>query len=447
MSTPPSTPRPAAALTAAPTTRRAFMGGVAALGALTLAACGGGSSSSGGGIGGTPEGEILVLTNRTDLVKTVFADYAKKFQAEHPDVTVKFQALTDYEGEVKTRMNTKQYGDVLLIPSAVAQKDYPAFFEPLGDAATLAKKYSFVDKAAVGGKAYGMATFGNATGTVYNKDVFSRAGMSAPPTSPDELIALLQQIKAGGTATPYYTNYKDGWPLTWPQNFLGSVSGDEDAGAAMAGEDAPWTSGKEKYALDSLLYDMVRAGVTESDPTTTNWESSKTLIASGEIGMMPLGSWALPQMKDAARTAGSDPASIGFMPAPFQVGGTFISPTGPDYMQAINVNSEHKAAANAWITWMTEESGYYDYAGGLPTLTSDPVPAALEELQDAGVTFLAMNPSAELDAVDKGSEVGITQPDYYRTLVDSARGASSTSKDDIFETLNDTWAAARQDVG
>ena len=446
MSTTPTTPHRAAALTSAPATRRAFMGGVAALGALTLAACGGGSSS-GGGTDGTPEGEILVLTNRTDIVKTVLADYAEKFQAEHPDVTVTFQALTDYEGEVKTRMNTKQYGDVLLIPNGVAKKDYPAFFVPLGDPAELSKKYSFVQDATVDGKVYGLATFGNANGIVYNKDVFTRAGMTAPPTSPEELITLLQQVKAGGGATPYYTNYKDGWPLSWPQNFMGAVSGDQDANITMASQQAPWTAGNEKDTLDSLLYDIVAAGVIEEDPTTTNWENSKALLATGKIGAMALGSWALPQMQDAARTAGTDPKSIGFLPPPFQVDGGFVSPTGGDYKMAINVNSDHKAAAKAWIDWMVDDSGFYDYAGGLPTVTADPAPANLKELTDSGVTFVAMTPSPKLDAVDKDAEIGLNQADYYRTLVDAARGASGKTKEEIFSGLNSQWAQGLKDIG
>ncbi len=61
-------------------------------------------------------GEITVLTNRTDLVNTVFPEYATKFNEQYPNVKVNFEAMTDYAGEVKIRLNTKDYGDVLLIP-------------------------------------------------------------------------------------------------------------------------------------------------------------------------------------------------------------------------------------------------------------------------------------------------------------------------------------------
>ncbi len=416
------------------------------------AACGSGDSGdsgsgAGGASAGAPSGDILVLTNRTDIVNTTLKDYAAKFHAKYPAVNVKFQALTDYEGEVKTRMSTKQYGDVLLIPAGVAKADYSSFFEPLGKPDELRKKYRYIDSATVDGETYGLATFGNASGIVYNKKVFKEAGITSLPKTPDEFLTDLQAIKTKTSATPYYTNYKDGWPLSWPQGAMGSVSGDKDALVKMASNTAPWTAGQEKATLDSLLFDAVQKGLTEKDPTTTNWENSKNLIATGKIGVMPLGSWAIAQMKEAATKAGTSPADIGFMPMPFQVDGAFQSPVGPDFNQAININSTHKAAARAWIDWMVNDSGYSDIVGGLPTLRTGKTPADLQAFAATGVKFVEMVPSAKLDAVDKQSEIGLTQPDYYRGLVDAARGASGKTKQQIFDDLNSKWSDAITKVG
>ena len=102
--------------------------GVAAAGvvmALALAACGGGAGSGGtSAIATSPSdpakvsGDITVLTNRTDLVQDgTLKKYAAKFNKLYPNVKVTFQGITDYEGEVKIRMNTSNYGDVLLIPN------------------------------------------------------------------------------------------------------------------------------------------------------------------------------------------------------------------------------------------------------------------------------------------------------------------------------------------
>src|SRR5690606_4497397 len=119
------------------------------LGALTmflLAACSGGPDDAGSDSdNGKPaaeswrekdpteiEGEITVITQRTDIVDTVFQDYAKEFQKKYPNVKVSFEALTSYGSEIMPRMNTKDYGDVLLIPTEIPIADIPNYFEPLG---------------------------------------------------------------------------------------------------------------------------------------------------------------------------------------------------------------------------------------------------------------------------------------------------------------------------
>src|SRR5687767_2687296 len=83
--------------------------------ALTAACSSGSGSEDEANDDGTPSGEITVLTWRTDLVEDgTFDEYVEQFKAKYPEVTdVTVEGLTDYEGEVKTRMNTENYGDVL----------------------------------------------------------------------------------------------------------------------------------------------------------------------------------------------------------------------------------------------------------------------------------------------------------------------------------------------
>jgi len=431
-----------------PVRRRRLVAATATAAVLALTAgCSSSTSpaASSAGSAGVPSGAITVLTNRTDLVDTTFKAYKKTFEAKYPKVKVTFQAITDYEGEVKTRMNTKNYGDVLLIPNSVASSNLKDFFEPLGTVAKLDEKYRFVSEAALNGTVYGLATFGNAQGIVYNKKVFADAGITALPKTTEEFITDLQAIKAKTKAVPLYTNYKDGWPLSWPQGLMGAFTGDPNALVAMSKSDAPWTAGQEKYTVDSLLYDIAAKGLIEKDPTTTNWENSKNLIATGKIATMVLGSWAIQQMKDAAKTAKTNPADIAFMPAPVQVNGAFQSPVAGDYKMGININSTHKAAARAWIDWMLNDSGFYQVAGALPTLKATPL--SLKDFEATDVKYVEMVPAPTLSVIDKGAEVGVGQPDYYRRLVDSARGALGQTKKQIFDDLNSKWAAARAQVG
>jgi ABC-type glycerol-3-phosphate transport system substrate-binding protein len=415
----------------------------AVLASLTLTACG----DDGGG-SDKIEGEILVLTQRTDIVDTVFQEYKQRFEAKYPDVTVTFEAITAYETEVQVRLNTPEYGDVLLIPNTVTPDQLSTFFEPLGSAEELSQKYRFIYEKAYQGTAYGLALGGNASGFVYNKKVWESAGITEPPTTPEEFVEALQAIKDNTDAIPLYTNYKDGWPLTQWQGNRGSITADPEFANKLAHDDAPWSPGKDQFVIDSLIYDIVEAGLIEEDPTTTNWENSKVLVGTGQAATAALGSWAVSQFRQAAQDAGGSADDIGYLPFPTQVGGTFHSTIGGDYQQAVSIHSEHKAAAKAWVTWFVEESGYAQSEGIVPTLISGANPDTLADFTTFGVEYIELVPAPPgeeglTDRIDAAAEIGLWGAPYRQRIVDAARGASGETKEQIFADLNAKWAAAK----
>jgi ABC-type glycerol-3-phosphate transport system substrate-binding protein len=435
--------------------KKTLAGALLAVATLTVAGCSGGGTPSAETATAPAEphevsGKITVLTHRTDLVQSGAMDaYAAEFKKTYPNVRVKFEGLTDYEGEVKIRMNTDDYGDVLMIPAAVAKNDYPKFFAPLGPTEELTAKYRFSDKTDVGGKVYGIAQFGTANGFVYNKSVWKRAGVTKWPTTPAEFLAGLHAIKSRTDAVPYYTNFKDGWPLVqWGGN-IGSVTCDGDAGNKLAGPVSPWKQGGELNVSDTLLHDIVKGGLAEKDPNTTNWEASKGMVAKGEIGAMMLGSWSITQMRDAAEKAGAKPDDIGFMPFPAQKDGKFCATVVSDYQQAVNIHSEHKGAARAWIDWFTEKSGYSAKEGAVPTVKSAAMPDTLKDFVDNDVTFVERSESrtGQVNAIDNAAEIGLNTPDYRQKLVDIARGAQSGSLQEFFADLDKRWDEAAKTAG
>jgi raffinose/stachyose/melibiose transport system substrate-binding protein len=408
----------------------------------------GGSTAAAPAVNTSIKGDITVLTNRTDIVKTVFADYAKKFEAIYPNIHVTFQALTDYEGDVKIRLNTSNYGDVLLIPNSVTQKQLPTFFEPLGTVADLSKKYRFIaDEQAYQGKSYGIAITGNANGFVYNKKVWAAAGITSDPKTPAEFLSDLNLIKTKTSAIPLYTNYHDGWPLTQWEGNRGEVSADPNAVNALATDTAPWAAGQENNVIWGLLYDAVAAKDTEKDPTTTDWESSKALLADGKAATMALGSWAITQFQGKAK----NPADIGYMPFPVQVNGQFHSVLAGDYKNAISVHSKHKDAARAWLDWFADDSNYATDQGGVSPLLNGPASKALGDFTANNVQYVQLKPAAPgqestVNDIDKESDVLVQQPTSWQRLVDDARGARHETKQQLFDYLDKQWAQAIKTV-
>lgn len=419
--------------------------------ALLVAGCGSGGASSSGAATSAADpaqvsGDITVLTHRTDLIADgTMKRYADEFTQVYPKVHVKYEGITDYENEVKIRMNTSNYGDVLLIPAAVAKDDYPKFFASLGSSTDLAGSYDYTAKATVGGQVYGLASFANANGFVYNKTVWSQAGITSWPKTPDEFLADLQAVKAKTGAIPYYTNYKDGWPLTAWTSSVGTVSCDPQANTKLTTGN-PWAAGSDLNVSDSLLYTIVHDKLSEPDPATTNWENSKSLLATGKVATMWLGSWSIVQMQDAAKKAGQDPSEIGYLPFPTQVDGHFCSVVAPDYQYAVNIHSAHKTAARAWIDWMLTKSDYAARSQAVPSLKGAPLPTTLKPFTDAGVKLvpLSEDKTALVNTIDNASEVGLQKPDYRQHLIDVARGAAGGDLAGEFSSLAKKWMDAEK---
>ncbi|MFI1721091.1 ABC transporter substrate-binding protein [Streptomyces sp. NPDC020489] len=429
---------------------------VLAVGAALLAAgCTGTGGTTKGADAKAPDdpakvtGTIKVLTVRTDLIQDgTLKRYAAEFNKTYPKVKVEFEGLTNYESEVKIRMNTKNYGDVLLIPAVIKKADYPKFFASLGTAAERAKKYRFTDVTTVDGKVYGQSPNGVSPGFIYNKRVWKEAGITRWPTTPAEFLTDLKAIKARTDAIPYYTNFSAGWTLSAWTAVNGSVHCDPRATDKLA-EGDPWAKGADLRVGDTLLHDMVKQKLVEKDPTTSNWEESKARTAKGEIATQWLGTWAIVQFRDAAKKAGADPDDIGFMPFPAQVDGKFCAVIGPDYNQGINVHSPHKEAARAWVDWFTDKSTYGQDNLAISPLKAAPLPDVMKPYEEQGVKFIELDDTkgAEVKQLDSDSEVGIYAPEYRQNLVDLARGARKGSLDDFFADLSERWADARKNQG
>jgi ABC-type glycerol-3-phosphate transport system substrate-binding protein len=402
-------------------------------------------------------GSITVLTNRTDIVDTVFnAQYVPAFNKIYPNVKVTFNALKDYEGETKIRMNTTDYGDVLLIPNAIKPNQLASYFTPLGKVADLSKTYRLTTEQSFMGDAYGIPVVVNANGIVYNKKVWDAAGIKTLPKTPDEFLADLQTIKDKNASTkgfvaPYYTNYKDGWPLTQWQSNDGEITANKNFNISLYSNDAPWTTGQDNYVIYKLVYDIVNKKLAERDPTTTDWESSKGLLANGSISAMALGSWAIVQMQQAAVTAGGSADDIHYMPFPSQTGGKFYSNIAGDYKIAVNKNSPNQAAAKAWLYWFEDQSGFAADQGGIPPRLDGKNPTQLADFDAAGVVLQEQTPAtpgneAWLGMIQDSSKIQLFNQDWVQRIVDAARGQTKESLDAIFSDLNAKWKAARAAV-
>ena len=388
-------------------------------------------------------GDITFITNRTDLIDKIQDEYIPEFNKEYPNVKVSVEGLTNYQDDIRVRMNTEEYGDVLMIPN-INKNEYPNFFAPLGTVDELSKSYRNMTERAFEGQVYGIPSMLTSSGIVYNKKVFEEAGITELPKTPDEFKAAMKKIKDNTEAIPYYTNYVAQWTLTqWEGNR--AAYGDKDLLINMAHDDAPFGQGTVHYEIYKLMYDLVKEGLTEEDPMSSDWETSKQMLADGQIGTMVLGSWAIAQIKAIAE----NPDDIGYMTFPITAAdGKQYAEISTDMSYAINKNTKSPEAAEAFLWWMVEKSGYAQQEEAIPAQIDAELPDSLKSFEEQGVQMITLNPAPEgqedlFDNIDNASEVGTWQPKWKLTIIEAALGNRSESYDDICNQMNEAWAASR----
>ncbi|NLO08414.1 MAG: carbohydrate ABC transporter substrate-binding protein [Clostridiales bacterium] len=394
--------------------------------------------------------DLKFLTHRTDIVDTRFQDYIAEFQKLYPNVTITYEAITDYAEDVTIRLTTGDWGDICMIPTTVQKSELPGIFIPFGTVEGVGVNYDYLNNFAYDNKVYGIPSTVNAQGIVYNKRIFEEAGVTDIPRTPDEYLDALQKIKDNTDAIPMYTNFAAGWTMgAWDAYIAGSATGDPDfMNNVIVHSKDPFADRGDQtgpFAVYNTLYEAVARGLIEDDPTTTDWESCKGMINRGEIGTLVLGSWAVTQMQGA----GDNPDDIGYMPFPITVNGKQYASAGPDYCYGINVNlsDDEKIAALLYVKWLTEESNFAYDEGGIPVAKGAQYPPTLASFD--GIELVIDNPAPAgeetlFNEVNTESELGINMENTHVQRVVEAAMDQNETMNDIVADWNAKWSAAQE---
>lgn len=339
------------------------------------------------------KGKITVVTNRVDGEK-VFEEVEKKFKEKYPEVEdVVFESSSDYDNHIRTRMNTKDYGDVLFIPFSMNAnpKEYADFFEPLGKVEELEKEYIDVTEADYDGIAYGIPTALNSLGIIYNEDVLKEAGVEKMPTSLEEMVEVCEKIKKNTDAIPFYTNYNNTLGV-WG-GALTSYGG-ENYRKDTLDKGTAFESGQPIRQVMDLFYALTSKGLTEEDPITGDYGKSQQMLADGKVAMFMMGSQELVEIREMAKNK----ESIKIAPFPVKFNGETTIAFGAPEVVGINKNSENKETAKAFLEFISSsESGYAENLAGLSPKIDSLDKEQLTALKNNNVVLTAPQVDPEVD--------------------------------------------------
>jgi raffinose/stachyose/melibiose transport system substrate-binding protein len=349
--------------------------------ALLAAGCGGGGESE-----APPESELfknpVTLTwwhnaSQDGPGKTYWEKVAADFTALHPTVTIEIEGI-----ETNQLQRTR-------LPAALLSNDPPDIFQAWGggeireqveadylkDITEQAKsEVDNIGSAAeiwqVDGKQYGLPYRMGIEGVWYNKDMFERAGIAAPPTTFEELNDAVTKLKAINVI-PIALGAGDKWPAAhWWYNFaLRACSVDtlKKASAETVFDDPCFVKAGQdlKAFIDTKPFqDNFIATPGQNDPTSANG-----LLANGKAAMELMGDWNKGSLETVTNDKEALDKFIGWFPVPA------ISGSAGDPKAALGGGDGLACAKNApgecveflkYIVSPEVQKGYAQTGTGLP---------------------------------------------------------------------------------
>lgn len=393
---------------------------------------------------------LTVLTTDTHLVDTKYQEYKTTFEETHEDVEIRFEAIVNYDREVMKRLENGTAADVVLIPENLETSQLSQYFEPLGTVEELSDSYkeAYLYGKAVDGVVYGLPRYMNVYGVAYNEIVMAKAGTTTLPTTPEEFLGMLRRVhNTQPGVIPYYTGYGNGeWLYLWQNNVWGAVAADADyRNNGIVTEADPFTETKPNYVVHELLYDVVSFELCEKFNDGKSKKQQFRLLNRGEIGCMMLSSEYLYELQNAD----VNPDDVSFMPFPYSVDGQQYATVEADYSYAINVNSANKELAKEWIAYLLKKSDFAKSEGAISIKKSDALPDVLKNFEQ--VQFIVINAATEenagkYDELNQLSGIYLDQDTEKERIIQSARGKTEESFEDIMSDWNTRWKNAMNGI-
>lgn len=351
--------------------------------ALAATACGGSDS------GGTASGPVTITwwdTSNATNEAPAYQALVKDFEAANPDIKVKYVNVPFDQAQNKfdTAAGASGAPDVLRAEvgwtPAFAKKSY---LLPLDDTEALADKDKFepnlLKQAQFEGKTYGVPLVTDMLALVYNKALFARAGITAPPKTWDELKTDAAAIKDKTGADGFFGSEK-GYYL---EPFL---MGEGTDTVDVPGRKITLNSPQGQKATSTWLSLFSGKGLHPADVTADAYAHRQDAFVTGKVAMTVEGPWEITNFYRGS--AFKDKKNLGIAAVPAGSAGAAGSPTGGHNLSVyVGSDKAHQDAAVKFVKWMTSAKTQEQIAvknSTLPTRSDAYSPAVTKDPGIAG---------------------------------------------------------------
>lgn len=264
-------------------------GAVLVSSALALSACGFGGDDSSSDAGGKTSISFLAPTYRdgADGTKALWEGIIKDFEAKNSniDVNLEMQSWDNINDVVRTKLQSKDTTpDILNIDAYASFATDDLLYEAkdvVSDSVLKDFQPGFVENASLDGKQYGLPLFASTRTLFYNQDLFTQAGLAAPPKTWDELLDTSKKISALGNGVSGY-----GMPL-------GSEEAQGETSIWTFGAGGNWSNGTdltintpENVDGVTAMKRMIDEKATQPDPGASDRTPLINTFIQGKLGMV-----------------------------------------------------------------------------------------------------------------------------------------------------------------
>ncbi|OCT10727.1 ABC transporter substrate-binding protein [Paenibacillus pectinilyticus] len=244
----------------------------------------------------------------------------KKMEKEVPGLKVKLDGV---DGEVNRKDKIRgemASGRVPEIFDAFGSPDVKMFAKegkvlditPILTELGIKDKFTNLEAWTLDGKVYGLPMAAGAEGVYYNKAYFEAKGLKVPQTY-DELITLMEKIKADGKI-PFSGASKSAWiPLMLTNQIWSRLAGPDVTSKFSTGK-AKWTDPAVTEAF-RVHKDWVNQGYFKKAQLGLEYADYNTQFINGESVMMFDGSWAASLFQEGGAGVGMA-SKVGFFNFP-----------------------------------------------------------------------------------------------------------------------------------